>query len=520
MRDLVLIASALCASTSLALAQDDAPWGASAGQRPIELARLDGFPGALPIGPVEADGGRSALRTLAVHADGAIELDPLDEALGEPDMLLGVERWIIAPLWFHFDGKCPGRPERNDTRYAVEDGGLIIRWTNMTVGGTACDANAALYDFEVRLEVVDVAGQTVVGRPADGADALRMTFAYGALPQHGFPRAGIALPSQNLELFPDEAKGIPRTDRALRLMTEGSEGERGAEDGSGRAVVPGIWVIELGFDGRLRHDPDRDGVRSADNCPWSANPEQANFVVPDRDPHDGVAPAQDNVGDACDTDHDNDGRRNGLDNCAWVPNREQDDQDGDARGDVCDPDRDGDGVPDWSDNCLLEPNPAQLDFDLDGRGDRCDADPDGDGHPTFDARGRPHDACPWVADSVQLDSDGDGLGDACDTRPAQWADEDERVLQLDSDGDDVPDTDDICPWAPDPRQLDEDADGLGDACDPDADGDGVLDIYQGRCFSSKVGLLGDCPAVAGDEAWHGVEVRMDVSHIRNGHWPW
>ena len=69
------------------------------------------------------------------------------------------------------------------------------------------------------------------------------------------------------------------------------------------------------------------------------------------------------------------------------------------------------------------------------------------------------DNCPSVANASQADSDADGLGDACDPD--------------DRDGDGVPDSTDSCPTVPNPySQYDSDGDGLGDPCDPDADDDG------------------------------------------------
>lgn len=122
-------------------------------------------------------------------------------------------------------------------------------------------------------------------------------------------------------------------------------------------------------------------------------------------------------------------------------------------GKVCGPDRDLDGWPDFDlpcqeekcrmDSCVDTPNSGQEDSDGDGIGDACDGDADNDGIPNTP------DNCPLVANPDQFDTDPEGTdmrGDACDN----------------------------CPFLPNLDQEDTDKDGLGDACDPDKDNDGIL----------------------------------------------
>jgi len=275
-------------------------------------------------------------------------------------------------------------------------------------------------------------------------------------------------------------------------------------------------------------DTDGDGVGdSTDNCPTVYNPNQADSNG-------------NGIGDVCDSaayDNDGDGVNNAIDNCPTIINTNQLDTDHDGIGDACDTDNDNDGVLNAADKFPLNAA-ASVDTDGDGKPDSwneplalnlygcvataptcngltLDDDNDNDGVPNSS------DNCPLISNVNQKDTDGDGIGDACDTDNDNDGVPDvtdkfpfNPAASADTDGDGFPNSwnaacdatcqinsglkVDNCPTVVNPDQKDTDGDGIGDACDPDNDNDGVQNAVDNCPFISNANQLNTDGDTKGD----------------------
>ena len=281
---------------------------------------------------------------------------------------------------------------------------------------------------------------------------------------------------------------------------------------------PGDPNNDVDGDGRCAledPDDDNDGIPDGtDNCPSRYNP-KSDWTDINGSPHTNEQPDYDldQIGDRCDRDVDGDlcipvvpsypdiePYEEGVDPCFDCddenPNCNDDEagcppevyeecfdigmlpapkpkDSGDEPSNI-----DNDNVPDEYDNCVQTHNDATREWpDMygckHGSSNKCDG-----------VNGKNTPGCLYfecTGERAQKDWDFDGIGDACDPCPC------DPYNDADKDGwcgppppGAVPCPADLfsgpvdnCPDVPNNSQANHDGDGLGDACDPDIDGDGV-----------------------------------------------
>jgi hypothetical protein len=116
------------------------------------------------------------------------------------------------------------------------------------------------------------------------------------------------------------------------------------------------------------------------------------------------------------------------------------------------------------------------------RGDSIDLVLDTDGDTVPDNYDTLNDNCDTVINPTQANLDGDALGDACDP---------------DQDGDGVDNGPDNCDYDPNTGQEDLDTDGIGDVCDDDRDGDGISNADEAACGSNPDAATSTCEVCDG-----------------------
>ncbi len=246
------------------------------------------------------------------------------------------------------------------------------------------------------------------------------------------------------------------------------------------ATTPAHGTVVVNADGTITYTPTAD-YRGADTFEYTVTDvdgETSTTIVMvtvglDSD-EDGLTDSEElAIGtDPFDADSDDDGVLDGLEPMPGA------DSDGDGAIDALDPDSDNDGLKDGTE---LGVTTAHPDTDVSAGHFVPDADPTTTTDPLD-----PDTDGGGITDGTE-DADHDGQVDEGEHDPNDPTDD--APIPDDADRDGVPDADDNCPTVANTEQVNVDRDPLGDACDPDADGDG---------FGDNVGVSGGGCSTGGD----------------------
>jgi endonuclease G len=272
--------------------------------------------------------------------------------------------------------------------------------------------------------------------------------------------------------------------------------------------------VEAGVNGNNPAlDTDADGVPdSADNCDFDANPDQT-----DTD--------SDGVGNACDSDDDNDGVSDTAEEAAG-----SDPLNANSKPEVCDGvDNDlNDGVDEGFTNT-----------DGDGQADCVDADDDGDGVSDADEIAAGSDPLngasrPEVCDGIDNDlndgvdegftnTDGDTQADCVDADDDNDGVSDAAELSAGSDPLNSASTPEVCDGVDNDLNegIDEgfantDGDALADCVDPDDDNDGQTDANEAACGSNPLDAASKSLDTDGDKLPDCVDTDDDNDGVLDG----